>query len=132
MDAVWVFVTVLALAISVFAFSAVVGTKVERWRDDAGIDPPGRSRRVSTARSAAGLACTIFGSAVGAGFVILGGWWIAVGAVLIVTLGAVFMLALGEWIGAAVFAALGVLCWILLLTVKPKTEPRRGPCLRAE
>ena len=53
-------------------------------------------------------------------------------AALISPVGAVVMLALGNWVGVAVFTAFTVFAWALMLKVEPRSTPRRGPCLRAE
>jgi hypothetical protein len=187
-DAVWAFVTALATATLIYVFSVVTGAKVERWRDEAGIDPPRRFRRISTARTAAGMALVIYGGGLATGFFILGGPWLVAGAVVLVgglvagivvlkrgpelpappapapgpshaglayvwhcwlpatmldfgrvlvfaviaPVGTAVMLMLGKWVGAAAFAGLGALCWVVLARVKSTSVPRRGPCVRAE
>jgi hypothetical protein len=80
MDTFWTFVTALATATLIFVLSSVVGVKLERRRDEAGVERPKRARRISPVRTAVGLAVLVYAAALGAGLLILGGAWIALGA----------------------------------------------------
>jgi hypothetical protein len=37
-----------------------------------------------------------------------------------------------KWWPAAIFGGLSVLAWVVVVTVKPRSAPQRGPCLPAE
>ena len=39
---------------------------------------------------------------------------------------------LQNWVLAGIFGALGAVSWVVIVTVKPKSVPRRGPCACAE
>ncbi len=76
------FVTVAATGLVIVLLTLVLGVRLERWGDEAGIERKGR--RISTARSTVMLVLLFGGASFGTGFLILGGAWIALGAVLIV------------------------------------------------
>ncbi len=149
MEAVYIALTVLGTGAFIALFSVIVGARMDNWMDVHGVERPKRHRRVSTARATVGMLLVIMGGSVGTVGLLLGGAWIAVGAVVILgsLVGGIAILKTGEtrplppvpadlparYAGFAYFWHCALPRFMISISAgQPDPDPKRGPCLRAE